>query len=88
MSNATCIQGCNVTSFTELPDNKLLIDAGALLLVKNWSEITHQLEPYRKLHHDRVFPNFDADKFPYVIEYGKESFNIRNLKTDRVDTLI
>ena len=41
-----------------------------------------------ELDKEKVFPNFDADKFPFVIEYTEDNFKITNLKTHHRDTLI
>ena len=92
MSSSMLIIDHKVHSVCETPDGNLFIKLQAdemLLFVKNWQVINKiQVKQNFSLEKNLVLPSFDIESFPFVLSYGRDSYDLVNLKTGRVETLI
>ena len=90
-----------IDSICEIPGDKLLMQAGLdLLVMSDWqiaSKVT--MTSGISLEKSSLIPDFDFELFPFIVDYGStddnghsmiksHSFNLVNIRSGRVDTLI
>ena len=90
-----------IDSICEISGNRLLMQAGLdLLVMSNW-QITSKVAMTSgfNLEKSSLLPDFDFELFPFIVDYGttgndghslikSHSFNLVNIRSGRVDTLI
>ena len=60
-----------------------------LLFVKNWQVANKiQVKQNFSLEKNLLLPSFDMESFPFALSYGRDSYDLVNLKTGKVETLI
>ena len=86
------VSGGRVDSICEFNHGQLLLaiqNKNAILIVKNWI-VVHQteIEGNFAVSESMLLPEFESDSFPFMIEAGKKSYNLVNVKTGTRTILI
>ena len=87
------IRHLEIAQAYEYARNKLIISIhpANLLLVDNWF-VTNEIADANELNTEKYWvlplPNFNPDSFPFLVCSGRESFNLVNVKTAKMEVMI
>ena len=92
MSQSILIIDWKVESICEFAQNQLLVHLQwtDILVIINWKMIHRiTISSHFTLERSMLLPGFNfEDGFPFLVSYGKEMFELINVKTGRVESLI
>ena len=81
-----------VESVCDASESRLLVklqNGTTLLLVSSWQVLNRvEIAVNFTLEKELLLPGYQDETFPFFLSYGKETFDLINSKTGKVETLI
>lgn len=92
LSQSLYINGCQVNSCCEFAPGSLLLavtTSNFILIAMNWIVVREtEVSGKFSVSDSLLLPGFDINSFPFLLESGKNSYNIINVLSGNRDVLI
>jgi hypothetical protein len=94
-TDAMLLKGEYIWTISEFAPNRMIVysdeDGHLLFIINNWKVVMTIKEPMSgngSKDWIRPLPNFDINKYPFLVCAGKETFSLLNVKTGTIEDMI